>query len=884
MPEPFLKYYFPVFHVSEESGRERGARFPPLFYLHLWWARRPLIGSRTTTAALLVDVDGEPSQKFISEFLSVVRLEPQPQRPAYNYDPNRTWIRQHSKAAQARLLDVFAGGGSIPFEALRLGVSEVIAVEYNPVAYIILKATLEYPLRYRERLVRDVKKWAERLVNNVRKELKEYYPQHPRGRPTSYIWVRVYRCPDGKLVPSISNPLLSRDMKIALKLAGFKDNEPLVEIVSVNKEEEAKNYATIKFNQLQCPRGVLSAEELRRQYREAMETWEKEGRYGYHPAILAAVKLENNRFVKPTSEMLKAYQKAEETLQQKWDMLLSEDLIPIEDHIKGDADRIYNYGINKFYKMFNARQLLVHATMVKYIREAYQQILRETRDEEYAKAVTTYLALGHGKLLDYNSAITTWDPQGKGSINHVFHRHAYIFGDDYAEGDIIPGTRQGDLLHWVFFSNTGVVRALERIVELLRGVDGKVEVVLGDATDPSLYAGIGSVDFVVTDPPYYANVQYGELSDYFYVWWKRSIGELYPEAFSTELTPKDEEIVVNRIRGKGNKWFEERIRTVFELVRENLRPGGRVAVMYAHRSSEGLIAMLRALLDAGLTPFAVWSFASEQPRSIHLVGKAAVRSLLVIGLEPREGNEGGLWDARLQKMVVDEAERTVNEVLDYGLSYIDALLAAVGRGFNIVGKRWPLQTIDGKKLDFEEIVRFVYRAAIRALARRVLRSEIDAHTMMYLLARVVYSEPEYDDLRRLGYALGIDHNQFIKTYAKSPRRRKDAKVYPIKPLTEVEAPASTLVGIIANTVKAYKRGGHREALDVVSKSGYSICDESLVRFVETLLADIESSGDKWEDARALRGIYELITSRCNVGNIVRNSKQKSLYEFIKRKR
>ena len=863
--EPLMKYYFPTEKVSKEAARERAVISPPPFYLHLWWARRPLIGSRATIASLIVDVEGPPDKKFIVEFNRAIRLEPKPPRPAYNLDPDRAWFAKHSRAGEAVLLDVFAGGGSIPFEALRLGVSRVVAVEYNPVAYVILKATLEYPLKYRARLVKDVERWSRWLVERVKEELAELFPPHPQGRPANYVWIRVYRCPDGRLVPSISNPILSKDQRIVLKLAGFNDGNPVlkIEVFKGSLEEAKKKYRTIERNRLKCTAGILDSEELRRQYCEAMRSWEEEGRYGYHPAVLAAAKLESGIFVKPTDRMLEAYRRAEDTLRSKWDELVADDLIPTEEIPQGEKTReVLLRCIDRFYKLFNARQLLVHATIVKYIREAYENIAKETGDSEYAKAVVTYLALGHGRLLDYNSVITTWDSHGRGSINHTFSRHAYMFGDDFAEGDVLSDVSS---ISWVFFSNTGIVKALARIVELLKGADGRVEVVLGDAADPSIYEVIGSVDFVVTDPPYYDNVQYGELSDFFYVWWKRSIGELYPEAFSTELVPKEGEIVVNRVQRKDRRWFEERIKLVFELVRDNLAEDGRVAVMYAHRSSEGLIAMLRALLEAGYAPFAVWSFASEQPRSLHIVGKAAVRSLLVIGVEPRpEDSRGCFWDAKLQKMINEEAARAVRQTLDYGLSYIDALMTAVGRAFNVVGKCWPLSTLDGRRIGFEEVVDFVYRAAVRALASTILEAEVDPQSLMYLLARVVYGEPEFDDLRRLGYALGVDHNAFLGLYTEGRRTRRGAVVFPLKPLTRIEAPG-TLIGALAEAAREYLRRGANAVPEVLKKHGYSLCDKAVVAYLQALLADIEASNGKGEEAKALRGIYELVSTTCDIG-------------------
>lgn len=860
--DPLIMHYFPTDEASEESQRERGTRIPPpIFYLHLWWARRPLAASRATIAALAIDTETPPTKQFIEEFKKHVKLVKDLPKPAYTYSPDRDWISKHSRINEAALLDPFAGGGSIPFEAVRLGLGQVIAVEYNPVAYVILKATLEYPLKYGVKLVRDVERWARWLLQNVRKELKDYFPPHPEGRPTNYIWIRTYKCPDGRIVPSISNPLLSKDKQVMIKIEDFNDDgTPKLKIVRATTKEEIEKAVTIRRKELQCKSRVLSSKEIALQYKREMDRWEKEGLYGHHPAILAAVKLENGKYVQPTQEIINAYEKAEKYLQDHWDELIAEDYIPIDNVPIGDKTKeILLRGINKFYKLFNARQLLVHATVVKYIRKAYEEMVKEGYDSDYARAIVTYLALGHGRLLDYNSAITSWDPYGKGSINHTFTRHAYSFSNDYGEGDI----NSKSSLEWVFFSNTGIVNALKRILELLNNSQSSVKVLLGDAADPSTYALLPAVDFVVADPPYYSNVQYSELSDFFYVWHKRSIGHLYPEAFLWEVTPKEGEIVVNKERGFDGKWFSERLMESFRILRE--LGSKRLALMYAHKSFEGLYAMFEALLMAGWRPISVWGVAAEQPRSQHIVGKAAARSMMIIGALPQGRREGlCLWDARTQTEVVDAIKEIIRETLRLGLGIVDALMMGIGAAFKIAGQCWPRKRPDGIVVTAREIVETASSIAGREIANVLLQAEIDPVSTMYLLARSVYGEPNYDQIRQLGYAFGYDHDEFITLYAKSPRLRNGEKVYTVKSLLEikVEKPTS-LVETLAVSARHALRGDIKEALQVLNKGGLTHY-RTVCRYIEALLGD--SDGD---EKKALHALY----STCIKDTPLHNSKE-----------
>jgi len=852
--DPLIEHYFPTKEVSEESQRERAVISPPPFYLHLWWARRPLIASRAVAAALAVNTDGPPSKDFIAEFLRAIRLVPKRERPAYNYDPDREWIWRHSDVRESALLDPFAGGGSIPFEALRLGFKKVVAVEYNPVAYVILKATLEYPLKYKKKLVKDVERWAKWLVEKVVEEVKDFFPPHPeKGHPTNYIWVRVYRCPDGKPVPSLSNPILSNRDGIALKFDGHDaSGSPIIEVVKVKNTEKAKKeLTTIRRKKLNCLTATLDSKDLQRQYKEAMKKWEEEGLYGRHPAVLAAVKYEDGTYGKPTEEMLRGYELAEKRLQERWEELVAEDLIPTEKIEEGvEVVRMHLNGIDRFYKLFNARQLLLHALMVKYIRKAYQEMLKEGMDEEYAKAVVTYLALGHGKLLDYNSVITTWDPHDKGSIRDTFSRHSYSFGDDFAEGNPLSSSS----LRWVFFSNTGVVKALERIVSLLANTRSEVEIILGDAAEPATYAGLDGVQYVVADPPYYNNVQYAELSDFFYVWMKRSIGELYPEAFAWETVPKDAEMVVNKVRGRDSKWFEERLRQTLELAQD--LGAGRLAIMYAHRSSEGLYALFSALIKGGWKPVGVWSVASEQPKSIHIAGKAAVRSMLIIGAVPRESSRTCFWDASFTSKMEREVKETVVRALKLGLSLVDAVMAGIGAAFRVAGDCEKLKHPDGRDADIKDIIDFASKVSTKTVTEEVLKAQLDPATTMYFLARAVYGEPEFDELRRLSYATGYDYEKFINKFTKGTKNKKEKKVYIIKSLDEVATDkAESLIEALARAVKAFLIGGIDRAVGELKKEGFAL-DRTLCRLVELLRED--SEGD---ERKALQGIYAACIQR-----------------------
>ncbi|MCC6021344.1 MAG: hypothetical protein LM577_08290, partial [Thermoproteaceae archaeon] len=621
---------------------------------------------------------------------------------------------------------------------------------------------------------------------------------------------------------------------------------------------------------LRCPKGhIITPEELARIHAKAMEAWDK-GEIGYQPAVLAAVKLENGKYVEPTPEMVQAYQRAVEDLRRNFYQWLGK-YIPDQKIPEGDKTReLLRRGLDRFYKLFNARQLLVHATIVQLIREAYARILQETGDPEYAKAVVTYLALAHGKLLDYNSALTQWHTY-KGVIAHTFDRHDLQVGQDFGEGDMIT---EETGLDWALFSDTGVVNAVRRIVELLgkaRERGQSVRVLLGDASDPSLYAGLGTFDLVVTDPPYYDNVQYGELSDYFYVWMRLSIGDLYPEAFSGELAPKEREIVVNRTRGCDRECFERRLRAVFENLRYVLKEDGLLVVVYGHRSFEGLRAMFRSAFDAGFTVTVLWSFASEMPRSLHLVGKAAVRSNMVVVFRPRR-ESGCVVRPGLTEEVMREAASAFAEVYSrLGLSLVDALMAASSAAFKVVSRCWPLYTPEGQPYPLDRLEHLVERAAALAFSRNVLGGEVDGVSLAYLIARGVYGEPSYDDLRRLAAGLGFSHDEFIRAYCGRRREFKGEPVFPVLPLLDIRsAVRGRLVDALAAALRAAASGGPEQAVKRLEEFGFRL-GPVVCKYVEQLRQVAENR------ERELLGV---IAARCPAAGGERTGRDARLDAFF----
>jgi len=845
--ELLIEKWFPIQECNIESARERGAQFPPLYRLHVYWTRKPQAASRI--ASILASLpavklsnefmlrllrsigfkfleEGSPEvllrtlsdektllKEFTREHLLLVLKKMARDKKfgysqLYSASPNiEGYIRLFEKVWGRRPIggDFMAGGGSIPFEMLRSGYSTVIAGEYNPVAYLILKAAIEYPLKYGEQLVKDVKNYAKDLLNELKESIKEYYPQSSdrNEQPKSYIWVRTFKCPKcGLEIPAVSSFWLDREKGFALyptidgsrvKLHVVKvkileeykvDNrkEAKVQIIEgkfkgrIFKTEGYEKGGSLRCPNQECP--IIQSEELKSQYTEYLRSREDKGYRGVHRARLIAVQFAGRIYTEPTDEIIKAYCRAEEDLKRSWNKLVEEELIPLEEIPVGEKTiEPMRWGLTRWYQLFNARQLLIYSKIVYLIRKFYEKILFDVKEkfdeeaEDYAKAIVTYLTIAFGKLLDYNSTLTSWI-KDRGVVEHTFKRHAYTWTWEFVELDI---TQEKASFGWAL---NNVLKSLSGLVEQLKECRGKILVTYGDATETTLkYMPKGGFDVLFTDPPYYGSIQHGELSDFFYVWYRLILRDLYPEAFSEPLVPKEEEAVYNKVRmGKpikvtdkrrrrrvdvfdelARKWYEDKLRDIFKAHYNALRNDGVFILWFAHKASEAWVKTIKALLDVGFVITAIWGVRTEMARSLHIVGRAALRTSLLIVARKLPRNPSWLPE------VLNEIKRCLpsrlSELERLQVWGPDFLMAAMAEGLRVASRYWPVRDPLGK-LSPDDILDKILSLSTMLATSRILRRispelvGIDAPTKFYILARRLYGDIiSYDDARRLALAV-----------------------------------------------------------------------------------------------------------------------------------
>lgn len=467
----FIEDSFPVKEVSKISAKEKNIRHGHISTLHIWWARRPLAASRATGYAALIPApqdigEWDKTRQFIIEMAKWENsLNQNIVRKA------REDILKSNGGKPLKVLDPFSGGGSIPLEALRLG-CEVHAVEYNPVASLILKCTLEYPQKYGKKvktrvrnsfgieveeevnpLLEDVKKWGIWVLREAKKEIGRFYPADESGSiPVGYIWARTIPCQNpscGAEIPLMRQFWLAKKKNKEVALYPYVEGKEVkFKIVGDGYERMPNDFdpskGTVSRAIATCPvcSFTVDANTTRRLFRE--------GKSGERMVAVVLHKpgASGKRYRLATEKDLEIFREAEKYLEEKRQKLMEEwsmDPVPDEEIIRKchEVDRMPMYGMTKWGDLFNSRQKLALITFTEKVRLAYQRMIEEGYDKEYAKAVVSYLGLIINRMADFESNLCRWHPQWE-FIPNTFARQALPMAWDYAElnlfSPILTGT------------------------------------------------------------------------------------------------------------------------------------------------------------------------------------------------------------------------------------------------------------------------------------------------------------------------------------------------------------------------------------------------------------------------------------------------------------
>jgi putative DNA methylase len=797
----FIEYDFPVKEVSEQSAKEKSIRQGHISTLHIWWARRPLAASRASIYASLVPAP-ESEEERIERSKFIVELSKWSNSDNKNIlNKAQQDILRANGGVPPKVLDPFSGGGTIPLEALRLG-CEVFASDLNPVALTIEKATLQYPQQYGQTILRknyfndrpwmdddekqlslnddnvnplvmDVKYWTKQIIERAKKELGELYPTDSKGeKSVGSIWARTIICNNPKCkaeIPLVRQTWLanSANRKIAYQLT-TKGNQIGIRIKEGDKINFNPSIGTIIGGKAICPacNSGISPQEVKEQF------WD--GRTKLRVMINVNLQ-EKGR---------KQYTIGDYAQEEKVRLLLEElekefdeaghSVIPDEfihtptnkEYQEGKA--LYNftpvllYNMTKWRDLFNDRQLLFLVVLSKILK-ATMKDLRLRMSEEYTKVINTYVSMIFDRIVDYNSTLCVWAVSGEFAA-HTFGRQALPMTWDFVEINPLSGST-GSLqsaLKWVVL-----------VIKHASKIDNIAQVTQMSATN--LEIPEGSLDAIFTDPPYYDNVPYADISDYFFVWLKRNL-IFDPKLFSTPLTPKSEEITdtLSLLRGMPKEAaykdseifirdkldFEKMLYTAFCEFNRILKPSGIINIVYAHKSLDAWETIVNAILESGFYLTGSWPLHTERGARLRAKNSAALASSIYMVCRKRNTTETAYYNE-----IKPAIERQIHEKLDQfwaeGIGGSDFFISAIGPAVEVFGKYSSVEKLSGEKVTVKELLEYVRQVVSEHALSRILKNThlggIDNNTRFYLIWRFTYGNAKvlFDEASKLARAIGF---------------------------------------------------------------------------------------------------------------------------------
>ena len=895
-----IEVALPLDAINAASAREKSIRHGHPSTLHLWWARRPLAAARAVIFAQMVDdpsaspelfpteADQEKERerlfRLIEELVKWENTTNEKVLEQARTEIRKSWRRtcadnaDHPRAAELfdpdklpAFHDPFAGGGALPLEAQRLGL-EAHASDLNPVAVLINKAMIEIPPKFagqspvnpasrEERslierewkgaqgLAEDVRYYGQWMRDEAERRIGHLYPQVEiteamvRERPDlerykgrkltviAWLWARTVRSPNPAFA-DVEVPLAATFM-LSTKKGKEAYIEPVIEgrgyrfVVKVGTPEDAEAAkAGTKLSQgsFRC---LFSGVPIRYEYIN------DEANAGRMKERLMAIVVAGDRsrvYLSPTSEAEAVARSAKPTWRPD---------APSRGTWASNAQG-RRYGFRTFGDYFTPRQLVALTTLSNLVAEAVERIKRDAANSDlpnngrplrdggigamaYAEAVGVYLACGISRSADFWSNLCIWANQPKNElVTHLFGRQGIPMAWDYAEAS--P------------FSNSGG-NFEKNLSYVAKSIDGLTGTASGFAQQVDAAVNRMSADKLVsTDPPYYDNIGYGDLSDYFYVWLRRSLKSTFPDLFSTLAVPKVEELVATPHR-HGNKkkaetFFLAGMTDAMHRLAEHAHPGFPVSIYYAFKQSEkkgemgmtstGWETFLDAVIRAGFSVTGTWPMRTE--RQGRMVGNNtnALASSIVLVCRQRPANAPMATRREFVAALRAELPAALAHLQSGNIAPVDLAQAAIGPGMAVFTRYAKVLDAEGNPVSVREALALINQMLDEVLAEQEGDFDADSRWALAWFEQQGFDEGEYGVAETLSKAkntsiAGIVEGGILTSSAGKVRLlRPDELADDWDPTTDDRL---TVWEAVHHLIRALEIGGESEAARVVVRLG-----------------------------------------------------------------
>jgi len=772
-PKRLIEVDLPIKRISAHARREKSIRHGHISTLHIWWARRPLAACRAVICAALwpdpadtlcPDTFRKTAQTLMKEWAEkyvmlltsqeslnrFIQIQKNPDKlndgvflrhalldfiaDFSNWDNSTVkeyleTSRALTKAAHEALggepgtrplvVDPFAGGGSIPLEALRVG-ADAFASDLNPVAVLLNKVVLEYIPKYGQQLADEVRKWGEWIKIEAEKELSEFYPKDPDGAtPIAYLWARTVTCEGpgcGAEVPlirslwlakrtkhSVALQLLPRprakrvDIQILFKQQGYwvdqDDHTVKTKIPNLN--------GTVKRGSATCPCCGYTTpvtrvrEQLKQQYGGADSS---------RLICVGVLRGGDKAYRKVTPRDLKSIEFVHSKFKR-------EDILPlIPLPLMSGVFNVPIYGIDRWDLLFSLRQL----ASAQVLSEKVAALDTQISDPQLRLALKVALIISINKYIDFRTTLCGWISGGE-KIGHTFGRQALGMIFDWVEGPCF-----GDVSGSWDRTTKFICEFIER--EATKGnIQGTAE--CQPAQELGLPDNCGAA--FVTDPPYYNAVPYADLSDFFQIWLHKNLSRDMPELFGNPKTKKEKEICEMagwdpvRYANKDARFYEDNMAVAFAEGRRCCAPEGIGVVVFAHKTTSGWESLLSALIKAGWIVTGSWPIDTEREGRLRAMGSAALTSSVHLVCRPRENSDGSIRanDIGDWREILSELPLRIHEwmprLAEEGVVGADAIFACLGPALEIFSRYSHVEKASGESVTLTEYLEQVWSAVAK---------------------------------------------------------------------------------------------------------------------------------------------------------------------------
>ena len=710
---------------------------------------------------------------------------------------------------------MFAGGGAIPLEAARMG-CESHALDLNPVAYLIELCTVRFPQEFGVELADDIETWGRIVLERTRQAVSDVLAHIPivRNQPratqrtlgdgnalesdkysvVAYYWTRIIHCPNPQCKGTVP---LYRQTWLRNKSSGYVALKPIPDMarrVMRFQVVNARTASALGFDPSSGSAGSSTACPFCQTALDGPYVRRYGDERGFGQQLMCVIALNPDGPGKlylvdeSLAESEAEYQAISEYRAAEAERELGPSSLDQEIPPTGNAGLAtgtsYLYGIRTFRQAFTPRQRYILLTMAHEVRRAHQEMLKQGLDQGRTKAITTYLGVWLNRLTDRCNSLCRWN-NAREVIQGLTDMKRFATMWDFPEVNLFGGAT-GDA-----WGNLEYMTAAVRREGQYRN---PVVVERGSAAELPYDNGI--FDAVITDPPYYDNESYSELSDVCYVWMRPTIGFLYPEHFAGQLTPKKKECVAAAYRQGG----KQKARTYYEdCLSESLReahrvtkPGGILVVVYAHKTTLGWATLVDALRRAGYEVAEAWPFTTETKARIAHQGDAALASSIFLVAPRREVPDTGSYEE-----VRQDLERIVRERVDtlwkMGITGADLVIAAVGAGLRAFTRFSRVEYANGEEVPAEKFLAEVEGVVLETLLEKIFGmagsgvAAVDGPSRFYVLWRYAYKAAEMDAGEVIVFTYGqnveLDGQKGLSTGRHALVQKKKGK-YRLRDFTE----------------------------------------------------------------------------------------------------